>query len=107
LSDFSFTDSNGQESGGGIAKTKLRKEKKLADFLANSLDSLSFDPDWVVFSMHDKGTAINLRLFDLIMAFLNNWSNRYRDNEVRPGMKMYTACEMAYRMTSSLSATKE
>jgi hypothetical protein len=80
----------------------VTNEKRLADTIGNALDSLSFRPELTVFAFHDKGTAINMRLFDLIMAFLTNWSDRYRDNEVTPDMKMYRACEMSYRMLSAL-----
>jgi len=85
---------------------KVTAEKKLADTIGNALDSLSFRPELIVFAFHDKGTAINMRLFDLIMAFLTNWSDRYRDNEVTPDMRMYRACEMSHRMLSSLYDTE-
>ena len=78
-------------------------EKKIADTLATGLDSLSIRPEWIVFSMADKGTDINMRLFDVIMAFINNWSDRFRDGDVTPDMRMYRACEMCYLMTRSLT----
>jgi hypothetical protein len=79
-------------------------EKKFADMLAKHLDSL--EPEWVPFAFARQNAAIQQRLFDVIMAFLNHYAMRYTNGDVEPGQKLYAMCEMSHKMLAALTVRK-
>lgn len=82
---------------------KITREKKLADGIAECLDTLS-DVNYahVVFAFSRYGSAIQRNFFDLILSFLHKWAGLYRNGDVEPGDDMYAICEMSNRMTEAL-----
>lgn len=85
---------------------KVSKEKRLADTIGNSLDTLDFNYPHAVFSFETQGSAVHANLFELILTFLNRWAQQYADGEVQPRERMYRICQMSHRMVQSISGGK-
>lgn len=86
--------------------TRITKEKKLADAIAATLDTLDFDYIHCAHAFSRYGSAIQTNLFELILAFLNRWAFLYQNGGVSPGERMYTMCEMADRMVAAMTTRR-
>lgn len=75
----------------------------MADFLANSLDTLDFDfihSAWMLTAR--AGSAVQRNLFELVLAYLNQWAFQYDNGGVSKGDPTYRMCEMSSKMLKAL-----
>ena len=82
--------------------TRITKEKKLADQLANALDTLDFDFIHSAYAFTRYGSAVKRNLFELILAHLNQWAYLYDNGGVTKGDPMFTMCEMSSKMMKAI-----
>lgn len=78
-------------------------ERKLSDKLAKLLDTLELDMEWIPFAFaNHHGTAMQRRMFDLCIAFIRHWSNRYASGDILPDQILYPVCQQCYNMLKPL-----
>jgi len=80
-------------------------EKRLSDALQKGLDHLSLSPALVVMDFMRRDTNMQSRMMDLVMSFLNTWSERYSSGMYREGEGMHRIGEQASIMLGALNAT--
>lgn len=78
-------------------------EKKLSDLMHKTLNSLDFNPHYVVLPFDQYNSQVQGQMFEMIMVFLNHYANKYRDGITRPGEPMHRIGEMCVTMLDALT----
>jgi hypothetical protein len=80
----------------------MSDEEKYANVLAKGLDRLGVNHHLIVANFMTRNSGIQANLFELILAFLNKYASLYANGDVTEGERMYSVCEMSYRMVCAL-----
>lgn len=81
-------------------------ETKFSHAIQKGLNCIGLNYAMVVGNYMTRNTEYQLRMMDLIMAFLSRWAADYEADRVTEGERMYVVGEVAHTMLESLQAGK-
>lgn len=82
----------------------MSEEEKFSKALEKNIRDVNVNT--VVLHYNSRNEFFQLRMMDLILAFLGTYSSYWESGAYEPGDQMYPLGEMAHRMMATLSVSR-